>query len=123
MLTGTQPYFHPKFTHQIFHKDETIKGMKDLSVTVFLSPTTLRPYVYWCCSDYGQQYDDVTNIMRISFAKDEHNTLLTNRQEFINVLEEETKEKFKMHGKLIYSFTKNVPHTFKEPSDFSLLNK
>ena len=38
---------------QVFHRDETIKGIKDLSVTVFLSPSTLRPYVYWCCSGYG----------------------------------------------------------------------
>ena len=44
--------------------------MKDLSVTVYLSPTTLKPYIYWCCSDYGQQYDDITNIMKISFGCD-----------------------------------------------------
>jgi len=53
MLTNVCPFFHPKFTHQVFHRDETIKGMKDLSVNLYLSPTTLRPYLYWCCSDYG----------------------------------------------------------------------
>jgi len=54
LISANQSFFNPKFTHQIFHRDETIKGMKDLSVTIFLSPTTLRPYIYWCCSDYGQ---------------------------------------------------------------------
>ena len=39
------------------------------------------------------------------------------------MLEQETKEKFKMPGKVIYTFTKNVPQTYKEPGDFSLLNK
>ena len=68
MLANVSPFFHPKFTHQVFHRDETIKGMKDLSVNLYLSPTTLRPYLYWCCSDYGQQYDDITNILKISFG-------------------------------------------------------
>jgi len=27
---GGSPFFNPKFTHQVFHRDETIKGMKDL---------------------------------------------------------------------------------------------
>jgi hypothetical protein len=51
--------------------------MKDLSVTIFLSPTTLRPYVYWCCSDQGTQYDDITNILRLNFGQD---VLLTDRE-------------------------------------------
>ena len=51
---GGSPFFNPKFTHQVFHRDETIKGMKDLSVTIYFSPTTFRPYVYWICSDYGR---------------------------------------------------------------------
>lgn len=54
LLTSKQVFFNPKFTHQIFHRDETIKGMKDLNVSIFLSPTTLRPYVYWACSSFGQ---------------------------------------------------------------------
>jgi hypothetical protein len=68
LLLDNKSFFNPKFTHQVFHRDETIKGMKDLSVIIYLSPTTLSPYIYWCCSDYGQQYDDVTNILRISFG-------------------------------------------------------
>jgi hypothetical protein len=83
LLANNQSFFNPKFTHQIFHKDETIKGMKDLSVTIFLSPTTLKPYLYWCCSDYGQQYDDVTNILKINFGPE---SLITNREEFTKVL-------------------------------------
>lgn len=47
LLTDNNNTFHPKFTHQVFHRDETIKGMKDLNVTIYLTPTTLRPYVYW----------------------------------------------------------------------------
>ena len=88
MLTDKQSFFNPKFTHQVFHRDETIKGMKDLSVSIFLSPTTLRPYVYWACSNYGQQYDDVTNILRLCFGSD---TLFTDRQEFVSFLKTETK--------------------------------
>ena len=53
LLTDNNSIFHPKFTHQVFHRDETIKGMKDLNVTIYLTPTTLRPYVYWSCSDQG----------------------------------------------------------------------
>ena len=62
---------------------ETIKGMRDLSVCIFLTPTTLKPYLYWCCSDYGQQYDDITNILKINFGEE---TLITNRQTFIKSL-------------------------------------
>lgn len=47
LLTDNSNSFNPKFTHQVFHRDETIKGMKDLNVTIYLTPTTLRPYVYW----------------------------------------------------------------------------
>ena len=54
IISGSQPFFNPKFTHQVFHKDETVKGMRDLSITVFFTPSTLRPYVYWCCSDFAQ---------------------------------------------------------------------
>lgn len=53
LLVNNGKFFHPKYTHQVFHKDETIKGMKDLNVTLYLTPTTLKPYIYWCCSDYG----------------------------------------------------------------------
>jgi len=85
-LTSTQPFFNPKFTHQVFHRDETIKGMKDLTVTIYLSPTTLVPYVYWCCRDYGWQYDDITNILKNSFGSD---VLITDRSKFIKVLSNE----------------------------------
>lgn len=105
MMMNTQ-FFNPKYTHQVFHKDETIKGMKDLSVTIFLTPTTLRPYVYWCCSDYGQQYDDITNILRISFGIE---SLITDRSVFLKCLREELKDKFKLPGKKITSFKRNVP--------------
>ena len=106
LLVSNTNFFHPKFTHQVFHKDETIKGMKDLSVTIYLSPTTLRPYVYWCCSDYGQQYDDITNILRINFGQE---TLITDRSLFVKVLAQESKSKFKLPGRKILSFKKNVP--------------
>ena len=106
LITDSKPWFHPKYTHQVFHRDETIKGMKDVSVSIYLSPTTLRPYVYWCCSDYGQQYDDITNILRLNFGE---KSLLTNREDFINVLNHESRDTFKLHGKKITQFKKNVP--------------
>lgn len=105
MLTNQQPFFNPKFTHQVFHRDETIKGMKDLSVTIFLSPSTLKPYVYWCCSDYGQQYDDVTNILKLSFGSE---NLFTNRESFIKFLQQEQQSNFVLPGKLIATIKKNV---------------
>jgi hypothetical protein len=80
---GGSPFFNPKFTHQVFHRDETIKGMKDLSVTIYFSPTTFRPYVYWICSDYGRQYDDLNNIFKYIFGED---VLLFDRAQFLEVL-------------------------------------
>ena len=106
LLTDNNFTFHPKFTHQVFHRDETIKGMKDLNVTIYLTPTTLRPYVYWSCSDYGQQYDDVTNILRLSFGQE---NLITNREEFVKVLREEDVENFKLLGTKIGSIASKVP--------------
>ena len=75
--------------------------MKDLSCTVYLSPTTLKPYIYWCCSDYGQQYDDITNIMKISFGCDQS---ITDREQFLRILKQETFERFKLPGRKIMSF-------------------
>ena len=80
---GGSPFFNPKFTHQVFHRDETIKGMKDLSVTIYFSPTTFRPYVYWSCSDSGRQYDDLNNIFKYIFGED---VLLFDRAQFLEVL-------------------------------------
>ena len=80
---GGSPFFNPKFTHQVFHRDETIKGMKDLSVTIYFSPTTFHPYVYWICSDYGRQYDDLNNIFKYIFGED---VLLFDRAQFLKVL-------------------------------------
>lgn len=113
LLSEQKPFFNPKFTHQVFHKDETIKGMKDLSVSIFLSPTTLRPYVYWCCSEYSQNYDDVTNILRLSFGSD---ALLTDRNDFVSHLKSETLEKFKLPGEKVTSFKKNVKKDLLKPS-------
>lgn len=121
LLTNTtgQHFFHPKFTHQVFHRDETIKGMKDLSVNIYLSPTTLRPYVYWCCSSYGQQYDDITNILKISFGSD---VLFTDRLDFIKFLATEAKS-FKLPGSLIKSFKRSVSINQYQPSSFSFDEK
>ena len=79
--------------------------MKYLSVTIYLSPTSLVPYVYWCCSDYGWQYDDVTNILRISFGPQ---ALVTDRNKFISILKKESLDNFKLPGKKITSFKRNV---------------
>ena len=87
---------------------------------LYFSPTTLRPYVYWCCSDYGQQYDDVTNILKICFGED---VLITSREEFRQVLENETKDTFKQPGKLISSFKKNVPGVQCDTTQVSILQK
>ena len=79
--------------------------MKNLSIIIYLSPTSLVPYVYWCCSDYGWQYDDVTNILRISFGP---KVLITDRNQFIEILRKETGANFKLPGKKITSFKRNV---------------
>jgi len=79
--------------------------MKHLSIIIYLSPTSLVPYVYWCCSDYGWQYDDVTNILRISFGPQ---ILITDRNQFIETLKKETEANFKLPGKKITSFKRNV---------------
>ena len=79
--------------------------MKNLSIIIYLSPTSLVPYVYWCCSDYGWQYDDVTNILRISFGPQ---VLITDRNQFIQILKNESGANFKLPGKKITSFKRNV---------------
>ena len=93
--------------------------MKDLNVTIYLTPTTLRPYVYWQCSDHGQQYDDVTNILRLSFGQD---NLITNREEFIQILKQESLQNFKLPGTKIGSLQRKVPvnkfNNAKQPSSF-----
>lgn len=89
-------------------------------MTIFLTPSTLRPYVYWCCSHYGQQYDDITNILRIIFGPE---SLITNRTNFLEALNEETIDKFKLPGKKILSFKRNVPMTQCESSQLSLFGK
>lgn len=94
--------------------------MRDLSVTIFLTPSTLRPYVYWCCSDYGQQYDDITNILRISFGPE---SLITDRSLFLEELRKETIDNFKLPGKKILSFKRNVPVTQCEQSQQSISGK
>jgi hypothetical protein len=117
---SSKPFFHPKYTHQVFHRDETIKGMRDLSVCIFLTPTTLKPYLYWCCSDYGQQYDDITNILKINFGEE---TLITNRQTFIKSLQNETHQKFKLPGKKIIQFKKMVKESQCESISASIFSK
>lgn len=82
-------------------------------MTIFLTPSTLRPYVYWCCSDYGQQYDDITNILRISFGPE---SLITDRQEFLEALQREQANKFKVPGKRVFTFSRNVALHQCEPS-------
>lgn len=75
--------------------------MKDLSIIIYLSPTSLIPYVYWCCSDYAWQYDDITNILNISFGT---NVLVTDRNKFIQILKKESVNNFKLPGIKITSF-------------------
>ena len=30
---------------QIFHKDETVRGYKNLSIDIFMTPSTLTPFI------------------------------------------------------------------------------
>lgn len=47
LITEDKPFFNPKFTHQIYNSDETLRGHEDPSIEVFLSPSTLTPYLNW----------------------------------------------------------------------------
>jgi hypothetical protein len=40
-------FFHPKYTHQIFNPDETLRGHEEPKINIFLTPTTLKPYLTW----------------------------------------------------------------------------
>jgi hypothetical protein len=42
---GISDFFSPKFTHQVFSKDEIVRGYQGLEINIFLSPSTLRPFI------------------------------------------------------------------------------
>ena len=63
--------FSPKFTHQVFQKDEIIHGYQGLFIDVFLSASTLRPclsYYYEQKADKGA--DNITQIIADHFGED-----------------------------------------------------
>lgn len=47
LITEDKLFFNPKFTHQIYNSDETLRGHESPSIEVYLSPSTLTPYLNW----------------------------------------------------------------------------
>ena len=120
LLTDQEAFFHPKYTHQIYNSDETLRGHEDPSIEVFLSPSTLRPYLYWnsrcrgepigsdasveskssCLGSHSHKEDDIQGKLLQHFGAD---ALLTSRAAFIEHLEHE-RTHFKPPGTLVSEF-------------------
>lgn len=47
LISEDKTFFNPMFTHQIYNSDETLRGHDDPSIEIFLSPSTLTPYLNW----------------------------------------------------------------------------
>ncbi|TNV83269.1 hypothetical protein FGO68_gene11080 [Halteria grandinella] len=105
MVTDQDSFFHPKFSHQIFHNDETVRGYQDLNIDIFLSAGSLRPYVNISYSRKHENHDDIIGTLETHFGKE---SLITDRSEFIQYLNEE-RQKFKPLGKKIGEFKRTVP--------------
>lgn len=66
-----QGYFTPKFTYQVilnantqlFSDHEVIRGYENLSVMVYLTPCTLKPYVDVRYTRRAKCYDDIQAIL------------------------------------------------------------
>lgn len=57
------------YSDQVFNEDETISGFEGLSVDVFLSAATLRPYVSVQYEKKSEHADNVEQILKKHFGK------------------------------------------------------
>lgn len=100
IVSDSEPFFQPKFSHQIFHKDETVWGYKDLNIDIFLSHATLRPFLSYSYSAKADNHDDIEVTLKKHFGEE---ALILERKDFIKVVNEES-TKFKPPGKKVGSF-------------------
>jgi len=82
-----------------------VRGYKDLNIDVFLSPSTLRPYVNYTFSKRAQVFDNIEDILKNHFGSD---SVITEREEFLKHLKEESKN-FKPLGTKVGSFIRELP--------------
>lgn len=84
---------------KIYNSDETLRGHDDPSIEVFLSPSTLRPYLYWnsrckgynqceeskssCLGNHRHKEDDIQGKLENHFGRD---ALITSRKTFVEFL-------------------------------------
>ncbi|CDW89701.1 mannose-1-phosphate guanylyltransferase [Stylonychia lemnae] len=104
MLADYDSFFNPKFSHQIFHKDETVRGYKDLNIDIFLTPATLKPYLNINYSLEAKNHDDIQETLTKHFGED---CMIKSRQEFLNQVKEEI-QLFKPLGKKVGQFMRQM---------------
>lgn len=98
-----------------------MRGHEDPSIEVFLSASTLRPYLHWnarckstplideelkssCNGNHSHKEDDIEGRLASHFGRD---SLITNRLQFIEHLRQESSA-FKYPGKFIASFERKI---------------
>eukprot|EP00347_Sterkiella_histriomuscorum_P014339 403361250 len=105
MLSDKEPFFHPKFSHQIFHKDETVRGFKNLTIDIFLTPATLRPFLNVNFEKQAKNHDEIESTLSKHFGED---GLIKTRKQFLDAVKDE-ETKFKPLGKKVGSFIRQMP--------------
>ena len=71
MIRGEEGFcFGPKYTHQVFQKDEIINGYQGLFIVIYLSAATLRPCLsYYFESQDEEGADDISKILGAHFGE------------------------------------------------------
>jgi hypothetical protein len=90
-----------------------VRGYEDLSIELYLSASTLRPFLNYSYSKRAVNYDNIEETLRNHFGNDCNIQyfnlillgLITGRKEFLKILEEE-KTKFKPFGRKVGQFTR-----------------
>jgi len=59
--------FHPIFTYQVFGDKEEIKGYTNLSINIYLTAASLRPYVNVIYSSKSKQADHILTPLKSLF--------------------------------------------------------
>jgi len=123
LITEDKPFFNPKFTHQIYNSDETLRGHDDPSIEIFLSPSTLTPFLNWntrctridaagsdaaaksssCYGFHTHKQDDIQGKLQATFE----NSLITDRTKFIKLVRNENR-RFRPLGKFVTEFTRQI---------------
>ena len=96
--SGESRIFDPYFYHQLFTKQEEIKGYKNLKYRIYFSPSSYSLFLEESYDEYQEGSDPVTSILKDHFRKG----VTSWPKEFKAILEFE-KDKFKPEGKLYKS--------------------